>query len=220
LTIRSKPEKPIKRDPEGVRRDILQIATAVFAESGLSGARIDEIAARTKTSKRMIYYYFGDKEGLYRASLEAAYAQVRAGEEELDLCRLPPAEALARLVAFTFDYHRSNPDFIRLVMIENIHNANHLSGSDMIRSRNTTVIDRLADIIRRGQEADSFRPDLDPVELHWQISALSFFNVSNRPTFSVLFGGDLYSAAGQHKLRTQIVEMILRFVRIREEPAS
>ena len=220
MTIQEKPEKPVKRDPEGVRRDILRIASAVFAENGLSGARIDEIAARTKTSKRMIYYYFGDKEGLYRACLEAAYARVRTGEEELDLGGLPPDEALARLVAFTFDHHRRNPDFIRMVMIENIHKADYLSGSDVIRSRNTTAIGKLADIIRRGQEAGTFRPDLDPVELHWQISALSFFNVSNRPTFSALFGGDLYSPAGQDSLRTHIVEMILRFVCNRKDPAS
>lgn len=212
LTTLDKPEKPAKRDPEGVRRDILRIASDVFADSGLSGARIDEIAARTKTSKRMIYYYFGDKEGLYQACLEAAYARVRTGEEDLDLGGLPPEDALARLVAFTFDHHRRNPGFIRMVMIENIHVATYLRRSEVIRKMNVAAIDKLADIIRRGQKAGTFRPDLDPVELHWQISALSFFNVSNRPTFSALFGDTLFAEPAQEILRDHAAEMILRYV--------
>jgi len=212
LTLQDKVEKQIKRDPEGVRRNILQVASAVFADSGLSGARIDEIAARTRTSKRMIYYYFGDKEGLYKACLEAAYAKVRAGEEDLDLGGLPPERALERLVAFTFDHHRRNPDFIRMVMIENIHCANYLRASAVIRSQNVAAIDKLADIIRRGEATGAFRAGLDPVELHWQISALSFFNVSNRPTFSALFGDHLFSDKGQEALRDHAVEMVLRHV--------
>lgn len=216
MSKKEKTEKSGKRDPDGVRRDILRIASEEFANNGLSGARIDEISARTKTSKRMIYYYFGDKEGLYRNCLENAYAHVRGGEEELDLGGLPPDEALARLVKFTFDHHRRNPDFIRMVMIENIHTATYLKQSEVIRSLNTAAIDMLADIIRRGQEQGMFRPDLDPIELHWQISALSFFNVSNRPTFSALFGDTLYSDKGQDRLRDHAAELMLRFVSIDE----
>lgn len=212
MPVQDKIEKPVKRDPDGVRRDIVRIASEEFANNGLSGARIDEIAARTKTSKRMIYYYFGDKDGLYQTCLESAYARVRHGEEELDLGGLPPDQALAKLVSFTFDHHRKNPDFIRMVMIENIHNADYLSKSDLIQSTNTAAIDKLADIIQRGQKAGTFRAELSPVELHWHISALSFFNVSNRPTFSALFGTELFSKTGQEGLRDHAVEMILRFV--------
>ena len=202
-----------KQDPAGVQANILEIATVVFAEHGLSGTRIDEIAARTRTSKRMIYYYFGDKEGLYARVLETAYAKVREGEAALDLEGLPPTEALSRLVAFTFDHHRAHPDFIRLVMIENIHQADYLDKSDVIRTVNTAAIDRLADIIRRGQAEGVFRDGLDPVALHWKISALSFFNVSNRPTFSALFGKTLYSDAAQKRLRDDVAAMVLASVR-------
>lgn len=208
----------VRRDPEGVRNDILTTASEVFAESGLSGARIDEIAARTKTSKRMIYYYFGDKDGLYKACLEAAYAKVREGESKLDLSGLSPNAALAKIVAFTFDHHRQNPDFIRLVMIENIHDASYLTASEVIRSQNNAAIEKLSAIIARGQRLGIFPHEIDPVELHWHISALSFFNVSNRPTFSALFGGALYSEAGQARLRDQAVEMILRYVQKPESP--
>ena len=101
------PKQGWKQNPEAVKRDTLRVAMAEFARNGLSGARIDEIAAKTRTSKRMIYYYFGDKEGLYARALEAAYAKVREGEGRLDLGHLPPQAALARLVAFTFDHHRA-----------------------------------------------------------------------------------------------------------------
>lgn len=212
LEKKDKEKSGWKQNPEAVQADILRVAVSEFAKNGLSGARIDEIAARTTTSKRMIYYYFSDKETLYASALEAAYAKVRDGEGKLDLAGLPPEDALAKLVAFTFDHHRRNPDFIRMVMIENIHHADFLARSKVIRGLNTPAIDKLAEIIHRGEEAGTFRPGIDPTELHWQISALSFFNVSNRPTFSALFGKALYSRAGQAALRDNAVEMILRYV--------
>ncbi|MBL1405791.1 MAG: TetR family transcriptional regulator [Rhizobiales bacterium] len=212
MELEERPNKAVKRDPKGVRLNILRVSSKEFAEYGLSGARVNEIAALTKTSKRMIYYYFGDKNGLYRACLEAAYSHVRAGEEKLDLAGLAPDKALAKLVGFTFDHHRKNPDFIRLVMIENIHKAAYLKSSDIIRKVNSAAIKNLTGIITRGQDAGLFRDELDPVELHWQISALSFFNVSNKPTFSALFNSELYSKEGQRTLRDHAVEMILLYV--------
>lgn len=212
MNASEKSQKINKRDPEGVKRDIVRVASKLFAERGLSGARIDEIADQTKTSKRMIYYYFGDKDGLYRTCLETAYAKVRDGEDELDLGDLSPSQALARLVAFTFDHHRQNPEFIRMVMIENIHYAAFLSKSELIHQLNVAAIDKLSNIIQRGQKTGAFRADLDPIELHWKISALSFFNVSNKPTFSALFGDELFSDSRQNAIRDQTVEMILRYV--------
>lgn len=197
------------QNPEAVKQDILTVAVSEFAKKGLSGTRVDTIASRTRTSKRMIYYYFGDKLGLYTSALEAAYLKVREGESSLDLEDLPPREALAKLVSFTFDHHRKNPDFIRMVMIENIHNAEHLGSSQVIRDMNVAAIDKLSQICRRGQADGVFRDGLDPVALHWQISAVSFFNVSNRPTFSAIFGGDLFESDGQQKIRQQVVETIL-----------
>src|SRR5688572_10720777 len=189
------------QDPEGTRKNIIEIASEEFALNGLAGARIDEIAAKTRTSKRMIYYYFGDKEGLYRRVLEEAYRKVREGERNLNLEHLPPVEALTRLVEFTFDHHSSNPDFIRLVMIENIHHGAHLCQSELISRLNAGAIEKLEAICRRGKEEGLFRDDVDPLELHWLISALSFFNVSNRATFSRLFGDRLFRAKGQTALR-------------------
>lgn len=196
-------------DPEGTKRDIIAVATEEFSQRGLSGARIDEIAAKTRCSKRMIYYYFDSKEGLYLRVLEAAYSEVRSFEGSLHLDDLPPKEGLARLVRFTFDHHNSHEDFIRLVMIENIHHAEYLAKSSAIQQLNLAAIDTIGRLLKRGADDGVFRDDIDPVELHWKISALCFFNVSNRATFSSIFKRDLASAESLASLREGVVDMIL-----------
>jgi AcrR family transcriptional regulator len=200
------------QDPEGAKRNILEIASEEFALNGLTGARIDEIAARTRFSKRMIYYYFGDKEGLYLRSLENAYREVREGEAHLDTEGMSPIAALSRLVEFTFDHHHRHEEFIRMVMIENIHQGQYLEKSQVIRELNVTAIDHISRIYSRGVEEGVFRTGLDPVELHWQVSALCFFNVSNRSTFSMIFGRDFGTPAQLERLRSNTVEMMVRYV--------
>lgn len=197
-----------------MKANILNIALEEFATNGLSGARMDEIAAKTRTSKRMIYYYFGDKETLYLRALEAAYKKVRLGEERLDLENLKPQDALSRLVEFTFDHHRNNPAFIRLVMIENIHHGRYLEQSPEIKALNKAAISRLEQIYLKGVEEKVFRQGLTPLRIHWLISAMSFFNVSNAATFSLLFGPDLLASNGQQILRQDAQETVLRFVMV------
>lgn len=201
-----------KQNPEAVRMDIIKVATEEFALNGLSGARVNEIAAKTKTSKRMIYYYFGDKDSLYQHVLIEAYREVRKGEDELALEHLEPLIALKKLVEFTFEHHRRNPDFIRLVMIENIHHGNYMKHAPLIKSLNQPVIERLERIYLHGLEQKLFREGITALELHWQISALSFFNVSNQTTFSLSFGNSLFTKTGQAALKQQVVDMVLRFV--------
>lgn len=200
------------QDPEGVRRNILDVARDAFVEFGLSGARVDDIAARTATSKRMIYYYFGDKEGLYRAVLEEAYSRMRQAELSLDLARLPPQEALARLVGFAFDYHADNAYFVRLVMVENIHHARHLKQSDVIGQMNLPAISVVRSIYERGVVEGHFRPDLDPLDIHLTISALGFYNVSNQATIAQVFGHDMSANAARARRRATAVDTVLRFV--------
>jgi AcrR family transcriptional regulator len=200
-------------DPDRTMADILQVATAEFADKGLAGARIDEIAALTSTSKRMIYYYFGSKEGLYVAVLEEAYRRIRRIESELRLGDLAPEQALRTLVGFTVDYQLANPDFIRLVMNENIHRGEYISRSTTIQQLNIPVIHAVRDVYQRGVAAGVFRPDVDPVDLHMSISALCFFNVSNRHTFGAIFKRSLDTPAATAQRRESIIEMIVRFLR-------
>jgi AcrR family transcriptional regulator len=200
-------------DPDGVRRNIVEVATAEFAQRGYGGARVDAIAARTRTSKRMIYYYFGSKERLYLAVLENAYSAIRRQEATLDLERQPPERALATLVASTFDYYHAHPEFVRLVMNENIMDGVHMKRSKTIGTLNLTVIDELRRLLARGRKAGVFKRGIDPIELHMTISALGIFNVANRATFSTIFKRDMSSSKALATRRGEIVEMILQHVR-------
>jgi AcrR family transcriptional regulator len=200
-------------DPERTIADILEVAMREFAENGLAGARVDVIAQAMRTSKRMIYYYFGSKEGLYVAVLEEAYRRMRTIESELHLDDLPPEDALRKLVGFTVDYQRAHPEFIRLVMTENIHRGQYLAQSKQIHKLNVPAIEGLRKVYERGVAAGVFRIGLDPLDLHMSISALSVFNVANRHTFSLIFRRDLDAPAQMIARRDSIVEMIVRFVR-------
>jgi AcrR family transcriptional regulator len=200
-------------DPERTMADILEVAMREFADKGLAGARIDVIAEAMRTSKRMIYYYFGSKEGLYIAVLEEAYRRMRAIEADLHLEDLPPEDALRRLVGFTVDYQMAHPEFIRLVMTENIHRGEYLRQSREIQQLNVPAIQGLRSVYERGVAAGVFRSGLDPVDLHMSISALSVFNIANRHTFSLIFQRDFDTAPALIARRDSIIEMIVRFVR-------
>jgi AcrR family transcriptional regulator len=204
---------PRTNDPARTMADILAVAIREFAEKGLAGARIDVIAAAMRTSKRMIYYYFGSKEGLYIAALEEVYRRMREIEGGLQLDDLRPEDALRRLVGFTVDYQLAHPEFVRLVQTENIHRGEYLAQSKRIRKLNVPAIDGLRLVLERGLKAGVFRSGIDPVDLHMSISALSVFNVANKHTFSLIFERDLESPAALIARRDSVVEMVVRFCR-------
>lgn len=202
-----------KYDPEETKRNILEVATAEFSAMGLAGARVDAIAERTNTTKRMLYYYFGSKEGLYEAVLDKVYGDIRALEQDLHVSELAPVEGMRRLVEFTFDYHDRHRDFVRLVTIENIHGAKYLEQLKTFRSRNASVIATIEDLLARGVASGQFRDDIDPIDLHLMISSLCFHRVSNRSTFGAAFGRDPSHPRLRAKHREMIVDAILRFVK-------
>jgi AcrR family transcriptional regulator len=210
---RARTEPTRTNDPARTMADIREVATHEFSEKGLAGARIDVIAQAMRTSKRMIYYYFGSKEGLYIAVLEEAYRRIRSIEAELHLDDLTPEDALRRLVGFTVDYQLANPDFIRLVMNENMLRGEFIAQSKAIQKLNVPAIDAVRKVYERGLAAGVFRSGLDAVDLHMSISALSFFNVANKHTFAVIFKRDLDSRAAIVARRDSIIEMMVRFVR-------
>jgi len=204
--------EPRTNDPERTKAEILRVAVLEFGEKGLAGARIDAIAAATKTSKRMVYYYFGSKDGLYLAALEHSYAQVRDGELQLQLTGMAPEAALRCLVTVMFDHHLDNENYIRMVMSENINRGRYLAQSTRIQELNRPAITVLRTIYERGVAAGVFRPGLDATDIHASISALSFFNVSNRHTFGLIFQQDIQSPVYAANRRENIVQMILRYV--------
>jgi AcrR family transcriptional regulator len=199
------------RDADATRENILEIATEEFADKGLSGARIDKIAERTSTSKRMIYYYFAGKDALYRAVLQREYMRIRHAEAAIALDRLTPEKALAEIVRQSFDSHIERPTFIRLVMNENIHHAEHLKHVDGLHRLNKAMIAALSDILSRGAKDRVFRPGIDAIDLHTNITALCFYTVSNRYTFREGFARDMWAPREVKKRREQVVDVILRW---------
>jgi AcrR family transcriptional regulator len=200
-------------DPARTMAEILTVATHEFADKGLAGARIDEIAAATRTSKRMIYYYFGSKEGLYIAVLEEAYRRVRSIEATLHLEDLSPLKALEALVAFTFDHHNGNQDYVRLVMSENMLRGQFISQSKSIQALNVPAIQAIRQLYDRGVAEGVFRTGMDPIDIHASISALTFFNVSNQYTFSQIFKHQVQNPAVLAQRRTNVIDMVMRYVR-------
>ncbi|MBB4186398.1 AcrR family transcriptional regulator [Sinorhizobium terangae] len=209
-----------KNDPQRTQEDILAVATEEFSTHGLAGARVDAIAERTRTSKRMIYYYFGSKEGLYLAVLERSYRRIRTLEADLELANLPPEKALRTLIETTFDHDEANPDFVRLVSIENIHHAAHMLRSEAIRELNVSVIQMIEAIIARGLADGTFRRKADPIDVHMLISAFCFFRVSNRYTFGTIFRRDLSEEATIERHRTMIADAVISYLKSEGGPAS
>lgn len=201
------------RDAEATRLRILDAAQGEFADRGLSGARVDAIAARIETNVRMIYYYFGSKEGLYRAVLERAYAFMREEEKGLLLDTLAPEQAIRRLTEFTFDYQQAHPEFVRLVQIENIHRAAHLSGLARIRALNASVIETIGRILARGQQDGLFRADAEPIGLHLLMTAFCCFRVANRYTLRTIFPVDPLSPALSAGHKRMLVDAVLGYLR-------
>lgn len=206
------PRKSRKNNPEKTRDGILQAAVAEFVAQGLSGARVDAIAERTQTSKRMIYYYFNSKEQLYTEVLEKLYGDIRTTESSLDLGVLAPEEAVRRLVEFTFDHHDRNVDFVRIVCIENIHNGANVKQSPTIRELSRNVLQALDDTLRRGERDGVFRPGVQAVDLHMLMSSFCFYRVSNRHTFSEIFQIDLEEEAVKARQKAMICDSVMRYL--------
>jgi AcrR family transcriptional regulator len=200
------------RDAERTRADILAVATREFADQGYAGARINLIADKTSTTKRMIYYYFGGKEQLYVAVLEQAYSRIRSLEQQLDVEHLDPIEAIRELAGLTFDHHESHPEFIRLVSIENIHRAEHIAGSEVLSGLANPALDVLGAILDRGWAAGVFRDDVDALDVHQVISAFCVFRTANRHTFGAIFGRDLLDPAQRDHQRRMLGDLVVAYL--------
>jgi AcrR family transcriptional regulator len=219
LSAAPRPAAP-KRRPVALARDrgenragILAAATAEFARHGLSGARVDRIAAAAGTNKRMLYYYYGNKEALFTAVLEAAYADIRAAEMRLSLLDVPPAEGIRRLIGFTWNYFLAHPEFLMLLNTENLHRAQHLKGRTQVRTLNSPLIATLREILRRGRADGTFRTEPDALQLYISIAGLAYFYLSNGHTLSAIFARDLARPAARRARLAHMTDLVLGYLR-------
>lgn len=211
---RATTRKPVvqSRNPERTRAAILEAARREVAAKGLAGARIDVVARRAGTNKRMIYHYFGDKDALYLAVLEDAYQHIRNAEHRLDLARKQPVDGLRELALFTWHYFLDHPEFLSILATENLNQARYLRQSASIPEMHSNFISELKDVLLRGEKTGDFRAGLDPVDVYLTIASLGFFYLSNRFTLSTIFQRDLAAPAelerwGQHIVNTVIAAL-------------
>jgi AcrR family transcriptional regulator len=209
----------VTRDPERTRHRILEAATEEFARYGLGGARVDRIAVRAGANKRMLYYYFRDKDNLFLSALERSYTQIRAAERALELEHLEPRVALTRLVEFTWNYFLEHPEFLTLLNSENLHKGRHVRRSRSVPSMHTPLVETLGAVLRRGEQRGVFRRGIDPVHLYISIAGEGYFYLSNRYTLSQIFGRDLMAKQALAERARHNVEMILSAVG-RSTPAA
>jgi AcrR family transcriptional regulator len=197
---------------ERTKADILAVATEEFATHGLSGARVDAIAERTRTSKRMIYYYFKGKEGVYRAVLEKAYSEIRSLDTQVSIEEAEPVDAIRKIVEITFDYDETHPYFISLVAVENVQRGRNIAKLTSIKQRSAGVLQLLTAILARGAREGVFRNDVSALDLHLFISSFCVFRVSNRFTFGAIFDCDLSEIAVRARHKKMLEEAVLRYL--------
>ena len=189
-------------EAQSLKARIFSAAIAVFAEHGLSGARMEQIATEAQTTKRMVVYYFKSKEQLYQEVLQHVYARIRETEQQLGLENVPPVEALVRLVRWSVRYHATHADYMRVICMENMLNR--------------TALSILEDILLRGQQQGVFQAGLDARDVHRLISSFSFYQVSNFYTFSSLYLDDPLPAIDDEAMVAHhcdiAVRAVIRFV--------
>lgn len=205
--------KPMPRDAELTRKRILDAATVEFARKGFGGARVDEIALRSKSNKRMIYHYFGSKEVLFSAVLEDAYLGIRAAEEALNLDALSPETAIKTLIEFTWDYYIDHPEFLNLVNSANLHRAKHLKSSEVVHKTSGRLVGMVQSILDRGVATGVFRKGIDPVQLNITIAAIGYYYLTNRFTGSIIFKRDFMSKDNLKARLAFNLETILRLIK-------
>lgn len=202
-----------QRDPARTRAAILAAATHEFTAKGLNGARVDSIAKRSRVNKRMIYHYFGDKEGLYLAVLEATYSAIRTAEISLNLEEREPIDGMRELVEFTWNYFIKHPEFLSLLGTENLHRARYLKQSQKIRDLHLPLIGMIKRLLERGEKVGVMRSGIDPVQLYITIASLGFFYLSNRHTLSTIFGRSMDAPESLAERGRHIVEVVLTYLR-------
>ena len=174
--------------------------------------RLFAIARRAETNERMLYYYYGSKEKLFLTVLEHMYFRFKQAEEQVQIESSDPREAVIQLARFVWDFYYENPEFIRLLNSENLHEARHLKTSPHLGELVNPVIDVLRGVVERGQRSGIFHKDVDVSRLYLTISALGYYVLSNRYTISAVIGRDIASA-DEHEAFAQLhIKMLLAYL--------
>lgn len=200
------------RNPEDTKRRILEAAVQEFCDFGFHGARIDNIAKRAGSNKRLIYAYVGSKEDVYLRVLEDSYLNIRSGERQLHLNELNPVDGMRTLTRFTFQHFQRNPTFIRLLIGENLNEARFLKRIATIGAMHSPLIGQIRELLACGEKENVFRRGVDPIQLYISIAALGFFYLSNRYTLSTIFDVDLMTTERLLAREEHIVSFVMSYL--------
>jgi AcrR family transcriptional regulator len=201
-----------KRDADATKKRLLKSGLAEFGNKGFSGARTAKIAQRARCNIRLLYYYFGGKEGLYLACLERVYTEIRDRERDLNLKNMEPREAILQLVKFTFDHMLHNPDFVNIVSVENTEGGRFLKKLVTLHGAARTHIDNVGEVLNRGCTKGQFRAGIDPFQLYFSVLSLSYLHLSNRHTLSVTYSLDLADPEWLAARKIHVSDLILSYL--------
>lgn len=202
------------RDPDRTRATVLAAARREFARLGLAGARVDEIVRIAGVSKQVIYYYFGSKDGLFRAALLSSYEEIRANNEEYARNAVggSPEERLQNLIVHLFDRIGAHREVISLIVEENRYRGKHLRNSDLPYRSSEPMVAHLAEILTEGEASAVFRPKIDPTQLFLDIFSMCLFYFTNLYTVSAVVGADLSAAQEIKRRRDHIVQSVMNSI--------
>ena len=213
-TPAAKPAKPGVRAlaAQATRDNILRAATKVFAKHGFAGGRIEQISLAARSYDRMIYYYFGSKEGLFISVIEDAYKRFNDAESALEVDTTDAVAALKAMIRFIWSYYQKNPEFITLLNTENLMRGKHIGKSQRAREYSSPTIAITSRILAAGVAQGVFRADVAARDLYLMIAAMGYFYLSNRFTLSAFLGEDLGTAAALAHWEGFVIEAVLRCV--------
>lgn len=197
---------------QATREAILRAATKVFAKSGFDGGRIEAISKAAKSYDRMIYYYFGSKEGLFIAVLEDTYRRFNEAEQALALDVEQPQRALEQVIRFVWRYYQQHPEFITLLNTENLHRGRHLAKSPKAREYSSPVLAITDLVLQSGLAKGVFRPGLAARDVYLMIAAMAYFYLSNRHTLSSFLGENLEAPAALAHWEDFVIDAVRRAV--------
>ena len=197
---------------QATRESILRAATKVFAKHGFAGGRVEQISKAAKSYDRMIYYYFGSKEGLFIAVLEEMYRRFNEAESKLVLAGVPPVDALKAVIRFMWLHYQKHPEFITLLNTENLHRGRHISKSLRAREYSSPAVSVLGEVLARGVQQKLFRADVAARDVYLMIASMGYFYLSNRFTLSAFLGEQLETADALAHWETFLIDAVLRTV--------
>ena len=204
---------PPSRARDSTRNNILKAATRIFARYGYDGGSVEKISKSAKSVDRMIYYYFGSKEGLFIEVLEHAYRRMNDAELKLKLNTSQPVEGLNEVIGFVLSYYRKNPEFITLLNLENLQRGKHIAKSQRAREFSSPAIATVGELLQNGIAQGLFRADVSARNVYMLIMATAYFYMSNRYTLSVFLGENLQTpeaiAAWQSFISTTVLRSVL-----------